>query len=72
MPNAAEFKKGEEGGKKEKVLGDAEAKQAQGGVDGFVIWKIKTVGRRLRVLTRLAGAASTCQWYAAGGRTGVP
>ena len=39
----------------EKVLGDAEAKRAQGGVDGFVIWKIRTVGRRLRVLTRLAG-----------------
>ena len=39
----------------EKVLGDAEAKRAQGGVDGFVIWKIRTVGRRLRVLTLLAG-----------------
>ena len=50
----------------EKVLGDVDAKRAQGGVDGFVIWKIRTVGRRLRVLTLLAGAACTCQWYAAG------
>ena len=39
----------------EKVLGDAEAKRAQGGVDGCVIWKIRTVGRRLRVLTQPAG-----------------